>query len=190
MFEAQKVVQIIRYLNVTRRDALCNPGCCGHAPAPLTYPTKRSAVTLSSVHFICAFACFASCLPRQDCKECPASYKSLAVPGNVQAEDFDLGGEVLDIGLDLLLLLKAFIGCRCSVAVTLYLLVPSCCYVCHTLFHGSVGIALPIAPLRASSRWCATTVFLGLKHFTVRNPRFDSRSGGGSMRERMRVDPD
>ncbi|CAM9259092.1 unnamed protein product, partial [Hapterophycus canaliculatus] len=29
----------------------------------------------------------------QDCRQCPAAYSSLVVPGDVQAEDFDLGGE-------------------------------------------------------------------------------------------------
>lgn len=48
---------------------------------------------------VCALFCFSMCLPRQDCEDCPTAYVPLVVPGNIQAEDFDLGGEVLDFDL-------------------------------------------------------------------------------------------
>lgn len=40
-------------------------------------------------------------LPDQDCGECPTAYTTLVVPGTVQAEDFDLGGEVRELSLRL-----------------------------------------------------------------------------------------
>jgi len=42
-------------------------------------------------------------LPRsrshQDCGECPTAFTTLVLPGTIQAEDFDLGGEVRELSL-------------------------------------------------------------------------------------------
>lgn len=51
------------------------------------------AVTFASLYALVPF------LPDQDCGECPTAYTSLVVPGTVQAEDFDLGGEVGKLSL-------------------------------------------------------------------------------------------
>lgn len=42
-------------------------------------------------------------LPGQDCGECPTAYTALVVPGTIQAEDFDLGGEVREMSMRLTL---------------------------------------------------------------------------------------
>ena len=68
--------------------------CCYQLPRAPPHAPLEIVVTRSLVAGPFSTCCRLSPLPNQDCAECPIAYATLVVPGQIQAEDFDLGGEV------------------------------------------------------------------------------------------------